>query len=492
MRSSASSNGERLWVLNQKIWGNPELAFHEKIAHDAICDFFDGLQKENLDVTVSRAQYGMETCFLIEGKILGDLAHGSPRTVVFNAEYDALPRVGHACGHNLIASASAAAFIGCWTALKESGKPGIVKLLGTPAEEGGGGKLKLIEQGAYHSVNACLMAHPGALVSDAHLKAVSITRSLASQKLSVTFQGQTAHAGLKPWDGRNALDALVASHISIALLRQQFKPSIRVNGIVKPEEDPRKRGAANMIPDSMRAEYSIRAETKEDLEDVRQKVTTCFKSGAQAIGCKARATACKLPECDATGCEPSHYNNRKPYLDLRANKVMCGLFTKYMNDLGAKTVDRLAEITDDPGAATDQGNVSIECPAMQAAFFIDSDGAFNHQKPFADAAGTRDAFDRAMACGKGLAAAGYRVLTDDQVAADIDTEFQQMVAVLKERTAARSSRHEEKQPGHQPATPSSQQALHDSLVPLLLDVTLGDPGAHAAALSSLGGGACIV
>ncbi|KAK0724153.1 hypothetical protein B0H67DRAFT_481708, partial [Lasiosphaeris hirsuta] len=456
------------------IWGNPELAFHEKIAHDAICNFFDSLRKESLDVTVSRAQYEMETCFVIEGKILGNLADGSPpRTVVFNAEYDALPRVGHACGHNLIACASVAAFIGCWTALKESGKPGAVRLLGTPAEEGGGGKLKLLEKGAYHSVNACLMAHPGALVSDADLRAVSITRSLASQKLDVTFQGQTAHAGLKPWDGRNALDALVASHISIALLRQQFKPSIRVNGIVKPEEDPQKRGAANMIPDSMRAEYSIRAETKEDLEDVRQKVTNCFKSGAQAIGCKARATACKLPE--------------KPYLDLRANKVICGLFTKYMNDLGAKTVDRLAEITDDPGAATDQGNVSIECPAMQAAFFIDSDGAFNHQKRFAEAAGTRDAFDRAMACGKGLAAAGYRVLTDDQIAADIDAEFQEMVGALQLQSADLSSACED-QLGSQPATSPSLRALQDSLAPLLLDLTLGEPGAQAAALSSLGGG----
>lgn len=215
------------------------------------------------------------------------------RTIVFNAEYDALPnmvpvegsnpvkyKAAHACGHNLIASASIAAFIACWETLKAKNGIGIIRLLGTPAEERGGGKLQLLEKGAYNSVSACLMVHPGPMYSDESIAAVSVTRSLASQRLTADFIGQASHAGFAPWLGKNALDALVTSYVSISALRQQLHPSCRVSGIVVHGGK-----APNIIPDHTRAEYSIRAESAPVLKDLEGKVINCFRSGAQGTGC---------------------------------------------------------------------------------------------------------------------------------------------------------------------------------------------------------------
>jgi amidohydrolase len=222
---------------------------------------------------------------------------------VFNAEYDALPgmapventdppqyKPAHACGHNLIASASIGAFIACWEALKATGGTGIVRLLGTPAEESGGGKLRLLEAGAYAGVDACMMVHPGPLTPDKSLKALSFTRTLASQRIPVAFEGLASHAGLAPWNGKNALDALVASYVSISALRQQLKPTLRVSGIITNGGK-----AANIIPDHTTAEFSIRAESRKELDDLREKITHCFESGAKAADCTVNVNGWVIP-----------------------------------------------------------------------------------------------------------------------------------------------------------------------------------------------------
>ncbi len=277
-----------------QIFNNPELAFNEFTAHSTVCDFFDSLGP---DFTVHRNAYGILTSFLIEATVNANHSPDSPRIVVFNAEYDALPnmapvpgseppqyRPAHACGHNLIASAAIAAFLACWDAVKKTpGSNATVRLLGTPAEESGGGKIKLLQAGAYNKVSACLMAHPGPLVSDKTLRAVSFTRTLASQRLVVDFGGRASHAGLAPWEGRNALDALVVSYSAISNMRQQLHPSLRVAGIVKHGGK-----AANIIPDHTQAEYSIRAPTRHALDQLRQRVVDCFHAGAQATGCTVK------------------------------------------------------------------------------------------------------------------------------------------------------------------------------------------------------------
>ncbi|KAH8808671.1 hypothetical protein F5884DRAFT_379288 [Xylogone sp. PMI_703] len=419
IEKSIGDHKDAIKKINYAIFENPELAWHELTAHDAICDYFDSLGP---DYTVHRQAYDIKTSFLIEATtrapntvtIPSELQHRRLRTIVYNAEYDALPHMAvapgtdppqyksaHACGHNLIASASIAAFIACWETLKLMGLPGTVKLLGTPAEESGGGKIKLLQAGAYNGVSACMMVHPAPLASDKSLRALAFTRSLASQRLIVDFEGVASHAGLAPWHGKNALDALVVSYAAISALRQQLHPSLRVAGIITNGGK-----AANIIPDHSRAEYSIRAPSRNDLDRLREKVTKCFESGAQA-----------------TGCTTNVNNARAAYWDIISNPQLCEYFTKRMNEFGVKTVYALPEITDDPGAASDQGNVSHYCPAMQAALFIESDGAVNHTPAFAKAAGTEDSFTRAIDCAKGLAAVGLDVLVDAQKAADVRKSF---------------------------------------------------------------------
>ncbi|KAI1502582.1 hypothetical protein F5X99DRAFT_417763 [Biscogniauxia marginata] len=412
---SIENHKDAIKKINYEIFNNPELAWQEVTAHDAICNYFGSLGS---DYTIHRQAYEIKTSFLIEATAhstsnattIPPVSGAGPRTVVFNAEYDALPHMvpvpgtnppeykpAHACGHNLIASASIAAFIACWETLKATGKQGTVKLLGTPAEESGGGKIKLIEAGAYKGVDACLMVHPGPLASDKDLKALAFTRTLASQRLIADFEGLASHAGFAPWEGKNALDAFVISYTAISALRQQLHPSLRVAGIIRNGGK-----AANVIPDHTKAEYSIRASSRKDLDDLRVKITNCFNSGAQAAGCTVNID-----------------DKRAAYWDLLSNLPLCQYFTNRMTGFSVNTVCSLPEITDNPGAASDQGNVSHVCPAMQGAFFIESKGAVNHTPKFAEAAGTEDAFERAIGCAKGLAAVGLDVLTDDEFATEV-------------------------------------------------------------------------
>lgn len=233
---------------------------------------------ESLGYKVTRHAYDLDTSFEVE------YGHGG-KLVVFNAEYDALPGLGHACGHNLIATSSITAFIAAAEALRDSGVEGRVRLLGTPAEEGGGGKIRLIRAGAYNGVDACLMAHPMGCMRPGQqgksLDGVSAGKSLARRQVVVTFQGKNAHAGLIPWNGKNALDALVSSYVNISLLRQQLPPSARVHGVV------RQGGAEpNIIPDSAKLEYFLRDASARSVQDLSDKVEACFQAGALATGCK--------------------------------------------------------------------------------------------------------------------------------------------------------------------------------------------------------------
>ncbi|KAK6335715.1 hypothetical protein TWF730_003093 [Orbilia blumenaviensis] len=395
--------------VNDIIWSHPEPAWKEKTAHDCVCDYFEFLGP---DYKVTRHAYDIDTSFLIQATNIPTLASGStqeshlnPPTIAFNAEYDALSKIlvegssppeykaGHACGHNLICSASVAAFIATWETLKAWNLPGTVKLIGTPAEEGGGGKVKLLRAGAYVGVDACLMAHPGPPFSDPNIFSVAFTRSTASQKVIAEFAGQSAHAGMAPWLGHNALDACVMSYMNIAALRQQLHPSIRVAGIITHGGT-----AANVIPDYARAEYTIRTTKKKDLEDLRKKIVRCFQAGADVIGCSVKTD-----------------DKRFAYWDIISNEILCKRFTDWMNNFSIKTVYHLPEISDEPGAASDQGNVSYSVPAMQAAFQIDSGAAVNHTPGFMKAAGTEDAFNRALDVAKGLAGAGFDILSSAEI-----------------------------------------------------------------------------
>jgi amidohydrolase len=204
------------------------------------------------------------------------------RVVVFNAEYDALPGIGHACGHNLIATGSIAAFLAVAAALKENSIPGRVRLLGTPAEEGGGGKIKLINAGAYEEVDACLMTHPMAVAMVAGLKTAGIAYGtcVASIKFQATFSGKPSHAAATPHEGINALDAAVLAYSGLSMLRQQIKPNERIQGIILEGGS-----VPNVITPRTLLRYNVRSSTLKEAKILHTRVVKCFEGAAIATGC---------------------------------------------------------------------------------------------------------------------------------------------------------------------------------------------------------------
>jgi amidohydrolase len=208
------------------------------------------------------------------------------RLVVFNVEYDALPGIGHACGHNLIATGSLAAFFGVIGVMKRYPQiSGRVRVLGTPAEEGGGGKIKLIDRGAYQDVDACLMTHPmsGAMfpTKKKGITGIAYGTCVASAKFRATFTGRTAHAAAAPHDGINALDAAILAYNGISMLRQQILPTERVHGIIIEGGEK-----ANVIPSRSKMDYNVRSETSRATKYLQRRVVKCFEGAAVATDCK--------------------------------------------------------------------------------------------------------------------------------------------------------------------------------------------------------------
>lgn len=194
-------------------------------------------------------------------------------TKVQKRELDALPGLGHACGHNLIAISGVAAALSVAEALTKHNVAGRVILLGTPAEEGGGGKINLLQAGAYKEMDACLMVHPAPFDN--------VARMLAVLPINVSFEGVPAHAGAVPWEGKNALDAGVLSYMSISALRQQIKTDCRVHGILQGTD-----WAPNVIPDNCKLEYNVRAPTAKTVQELADRVEKCFEAASMATGCK--------------------------------------------------------------------------------------------------------------------------------------------------------------------------------------------------------------
>ncbi|KAJ5630797.1 uncharacterized protein N7484_010897 [Penicillium longicatenatum] len=389
--------------INHKIWSNPELAYEEFKAHDNICELFESLQSSEYEVT--RKAYGVETALEVK------YSYGTGgRTVAFNAEYDALPGIGHACGHNLIATSSIAAFIATCEAMKAQAQalsvPGFtVRLLGTPAEESGGGKVKLIDGGAYTDVDACLMVHPVPMApgNPALCGMATVVEGgfLANDKVQVTFTGKPAHAAAAPWEGINALDAVVSAYVSISMLRQQILPSQKIHGVIT-EGGTR----PNIIPMSATVDYYIRSPTKKTLKPLTEKVINCFEAAATATGCKVS------------------YKWGPSYDDLKSNMPICENYVSAMRAMGHHTLLDNSEIKGAlAGASTDMGNVSYVVPGFHGIFCIPVDGV-NHTPGFTKGAGSSEGHERAIACAAGMAVVACQILVDDELAESVKKDFQ--------------------------------------------------------------------
>ncbi|KAK3315927.1 hypothetical protein B0H66DRAFT_624747 [Apodospora peruviana] len=367
-----------LWPINKTIHDNPELGFDEVIAHETLTAFME----TQPGWTVTRSAYGMTTAFVA---IYGS---GSP-VVSFNAEMDALPGIGHACGHNLIATASVAAALATAYILSKHQLPAKVVLFGTPAEEGGGGKIKLLNAGAYtrdHKIDISLIAHPGS-VPDA-----AMVTTTAYVRFRVEYFGREAHAAAEPWKGINALDALITAYNGLSVLRQQTMAGDVIQGHITDG------GAApNIIHAYAAGVFVVRSHSQKRLDELLEKVEACFRAGALATGATLRMTRLGA------------YRNHVP------NRTIAERYARYFNELDPPTRIR-EDQNEESFASSDQGDVSFAVPSLMPGFAIPTrDGAGPHTPGFAEASGTREAFGRCLRVAKGLAGAAVDVVAVDGV-----------------------------------------------------------------------------
>lgn len=346
--SAARGWSERLVGLSHSLHDEPETALQEhrsaaKIAALLVEAGFDVTQGVGELPTALVATYGS-----------GELVLG------FCAEYDALPGIGHACGHNVNGAAAVGAAVALAAVADELGLT--VKLIGTPAEEDIGGKVLLMEAGVFDDVAAAMMVHAASEDSVG-------ASSLAIGAWDITYTGTPSHAALAPWEGVNALDAMALAHTAIGLLRQQLPPGALVHGIVTDGGQ-----AVNVIPARSAARYEIRAPSLELLSEVRDRVRRCFEAGALATGA---ALELRLRGRD--------------FADLRQDPYLTEAYVGAAQGLGRTVTARQGETL----ASTDMGNVSRLVPTIHPTIGYDTGGAHQHTPEFA-AHGKSPGADRAV------------------------------------------------------------------------------------------------
>ena len=332
-----------LVALSNRLHGDPELGWQEHRSSAAVAAVL-----ASHGFAVEQPYLGLETAFRAT---LGD-PESAGFTVGFLAEYDALPGLGHACGHNLIAAMSAGGAIALAAVAAELGIA--VEVIGTPAEEGGGGKIELLERGAFTELDLALMAHPAPVD-------VAEARPFAVAHWHVQFDGVAAHAAAYPERGVNANDAFIIAQTAIALLRQQLPSGVRVHGV-----QTRGGEAPNAIPERTEGRWYVRAETMEQLLALESRVLRCFEAGALASG----ATLTVTPES-------------KRYAEMRTDAEALAVYRANAVALG-RDFDVPPEAATMNRASTDMGNVSAVVDAIHPYIGVGG-AASNHQPAFADA-----------------------------------------------------------------------------------------------------------
>lgn len=372
------SRQHQLNELSRKIHANPEVAFQEFKSAAWLTDYL----KEN-GFAIESGICGLDTAFR------ASYGQGKP-AIALLAEYDALPKLGHACGHNLIASSAVGAGVAARLAVDRLG--GSIIVMGTPGEEMYGGKVLMVNRGAFEDVDIAMMVHPAGLDT-------ATTRFLACQTLEAEFFGKAAHAAARPEVGINALEALLQSFAAINSLRQHIKNSARIHGIITDGGE-----AANIVPAHSAGMFIVRAETDTYLDELKEKVIKCFKGAATA-----------------TGARLEYKWGETRYTPLRSNLTLARLFRRNLQSLGRRVllVDPRIGI-----GSSDIGNVSQLVPSIHPLVAITPAGVVNHSPEFARAAvseaGTRGLLDAA----KALAMTVVDLLANHGALAKVKEEFQ--------------------------------------------------------------------
>ena len=372
--------GPELRATSLQIHSNPELGFQERIASSLLSD-----RLEDGGFSVERGVAGMETAFVatLRGKESG------PKIAIM-AEFDALPGLGHACGHNIIATSALGAALGLRALM--GALEGTLVVMGTPAEELVGGKIAMVDAGLFEGIDAAIMLHPRNVTQLGRL-------FTATTNMELIFHGKSTHAAASPDKGINALDACIATFNGTNALNKHLADGVRLHGVILEGGT-----AANIVPDRARAVFSLRARNKSYLETVVAKVRTCAEAGAMMAG--ATVDIRVKPICP----------------EMNINRTIVEAFGRNAAALGHEV---LPIDMNSGGGSTDMGAVSQVVPAIHPHFKVTSADAELHSKEFEAAAGTEEAQDAMLQGAKTLAMTAIDVWTDPDLLRQAREEFEQ-------------------------------------------------------------------
>jgi len=365
--------------ISRLIHSKPELAYNESFAADILTSFL-----KNNDFKVERGIGGLKTSFIASAK-----GKRKSPSIALIAEYDALPKMGHACGHNMIGAISAGAATALKNAIADIG--GKISVIGTPAEEGGGGKIKLIEKGVFKNIDMAMMAHPSN-------KTRVVGRMLAVVEMTFTFIGKSSHAAAFPYEGVNALDGVILTYNNINALRQQLKEDVRIHGIITEGGE-----APNIIPDRASARFYVRSIDMKYFEDVVEKVKECARGAAKATGCSLRIAI-----------------RETVYHPFKPNYVMAEILRYNMKLAGLKE-DSIGE--KESMGSSDIGNLSQVIPTIHPEFAIGKRSVVNHSPEFAKAAVSKFGVDMMIKMTKTIAMTALDIFSSPEKVKEIKSEF---------------------------------------------------------------------
>lgn len=376
-------NAGRIREIARFIGENPELGNEEFLASQTLA-----AELERNGFRVEKGVLDLPTAFIATYQS----AKPGP-TIAFLCEYDALPGLGHACGHHLICTMGLSAAIGLKAVLDLIG--GTIRVYGTPAEETKGAKVPMAEAGLFDDVDAALMAHP----FYRHEKSGT---SLAMDALQFEFYGKAAHAAANPEEGINALDAVILLFQSLNALRQQLESHARIHGIISNGGE-----APNIIPDYAAAQFYIRSANRPYTDETVRKAIRCAEGAAMQTGCMLKVS-----------------NYEYSYDEMRTNSPLSEAFTHNLKELGIAE-EHIHDGRDH--GSLDLGNVSRRCPAIHPFYKVVDEVHMLHTIEFRDLAMTERAFDAMIEASKALAATGFDVLTDPSLLEQIRRSFKKEV-----------------------------------------------------------------
>ena len=385
IQASVEENINAYMEIAQTLFDNPEIGNEEFESMKLLVNYLE------------QAGFETQSGYIVPTGFLGTYDSNKPGpTIAFMSEYDALPEIGHGCGHNLIAAIGVAAGEALKAVIDEYG--GKVLVVGTPAEENFGGKVSMADAGVFDDVDVALMVHPGSQNGVG-------SRSSALVPVKFEFHGESAHAAASPWDGISALDSAVMSYVQINMLRQMAKPHTTIHGVIKNGGE-----AANVIPDYASLEYYFRAPTMAYAREISHKAIDMVKNISQANG-----TTVDISEYECA------------YEDTVINYKLADILTEKYKELGVEDIQPVDEVA---GGSTDVGAVSYKCPTIQGNIKIMPETVGAHTREMANATLTDAGKNGLIKGAQGIALTALALLESPDLLAEVKAEQDKTLAEI--------------------------------------------------------------